>query len=154
MVPKLSSVFHAPVNIQGRLWSDFSFDHNVACRTVTRQLPRYKQIYRSRYWVTPSQTNMFPRKRLYKNSEKRCFLCGTCPDVISGVEYLHSDPASRRRRQRGKSQIWDSKIWSRGQRASDHRRTALARASSIYKDRPVLLSERALHKNRTVIVND
>jgi hypothetical protein len=27
-----------------------------------------------------------------------------------GVEYLHRDPASRRRRRKGKSQIWDSKI--------------------------------------------
>jgi hypothetical protein len=34
-----------------------------------------------------------------------------------GVEYLHRDPASRRRRQKGKSQIWDSKIWSWVQRA-------------------------------------
>jgi hypothetical protein len=36
-------------------------------------------------------------------------LCG------GGVEYLHRDPASRRRRRKGKSQIWDSKIWSRVQ---------------------------------------
>jgi hypothetical protein len=45
-----------------------------------------------------------------------------------GVEYLHLDPASRRRRRKGKSQIWDSKIWSRVPRE-----TTLARASSIYK---------------------
>jgi hypothetical protein len=32
-----------------------------------------------------------------------------------------------------KSQIWDSKIWSRVSRDSDARKTALARASSIYK---------------------
>jgi hypothetical protein len=50
-----------------------------------------------------------------------------------GVEYLHRDPASRRRQWKGKSQIWDSKIWSWDQRASDRRRTALATASSIYK---------------------
>jgi hypothetical protein len=30
-----------------------------------------------------------------------------------GVEYLYRSPASRRRRQKGKSRIWDSKIWSR-----------------------------------------
>jgi hypothetical protein len=30
-----------------------------------------------------------------------------------GVEYLHRDPASRRRQRREKSQIWDSKIWPR-----------------------------------------
>jgi hypothetical protein len=29
-----------------------------------------------------------------------------------GVEYLHSDPASRRRRRKGKSQIRDSKVAS------------------------------------------
>jgi hypothetical protein len=51
----------------------------------------------------------------------------------SGFEYLHRDPASRRRRRKGKSQIWDSKIWSRVPRDSDLRKTALARASSIYK---------------------
>jgi hypothetical protein len=62
-----------------------------------------------------------------------------------GIEYLHRDPASRRRRRKGKSQIWDSKIWSRVPRDSDPRKTALARAS---KDRPVLLLERAPHKTR------
>jgi hypothetical protein len=50
-----------------------------------------------------------------------------------GVEYLHCDPASRRRRRKGKSQIWESKIWSRVRRDSDPRKTKLARASSIYK---------------------
>jgi hypothetical protein len=50
-----------------------------------------------------------------------------------GVEYLHRDPASRRRRRKGKSQNWDSKIWSRDPRDSDPRKTTLARTSSIYK---------------------
>jgi hypothetical protein len=36
-----------------------------------------------------------------------------------GVEYLHRDPTSRRRRRKGKSQIRDSKIWSRVSRDSD-----------------------------------
>jgi hypothetical protein len=49
------------------------------------------------------------------------------------VEYLHRDPASRKRRRTGKSQIWDSKIWSRVPRDSDLRKTALAKASSMYK---------------------
>jgi hypothetical protein len=70
-----------------------------------------------------------------------CFLYGPCRVVISdtsggGVEYLHRDPASRRRRRKGKSQIWDSKIWSRVPRDFDSRKTALARASSIYKRQP------------------
>jgi hypothetical protein len=50
-----------------------------------------------------------------------------------GFEYLHRDPASRTRRRKGKSQIWDSKIWSRVQRDSNPRKTMLTRASSIYK---------------------
>jgi hypothetical protein len=50
-----------------------------------------------------------------------------------GFEYLHRDPASRRRRRKGKSQIWDSKIWSRVPSDSDPRKTALSRTSSIYK---------------------
>jgi hypothetical protein len=50
-----------------------------------------------------------------------------------GIEYLHRDTASRRRRRKGKSQIGDSKIWSQVPRDSDPRKTALARTSSTYK---------------------
>jgi hypothetical protein len=38
------------------------------------------------------------------------------------------------------------------QRDSDQRKTALARASSTYKDRPDHSSERTPHKNKTVTV--
>jgi hypothetical protein len=47
-------------------------------------------------------------------------------------EYLHHDPANHSRRRKGKSQIWESKIWSRVPRDSEPRKTALARASSMY----------------------
>jgi hypothetical protein len=50
-----------------------------------------------------------------------------------GVEYRHRSSASRRRRRKGKSRIWDSKIWSRVLRDSDPRMTALARTSSNCK---------------------
>jgi hypothetical protein len=50
-----------------------------------------------------------------------------------GVEYLHHDPSSRRRRRKEMSQIWESKIWSPVPRDSDPRKTALARVSSTYK---------------------
>jgi hypothetical protein len=50
-----------------------------------------------------------------------------------GVEYLHQDPASRRRRRKEKSHIWDSNIWLRIPRDSDPRMTALARTSSNCK---------------------
>jgi hypothetical protein len=55
------------------------------------------------------------------------FPCG------GGVKYLHRSPASRRKRHKGKSRIWDSKIWSRVPRDSDTRMNALARASSKCK---------------------
>jgi hypothetical protein len=85
-------------------------------------------------------------KHVYNN---RCFLWGPCRRFIGDskgrlrsvrvlpcrgrVEYLHRDFASRKRRQNGKSHIWDSKIWSRVPRDSNPRKTALGRPSSIYK---------------------
>jgi hypothetical protein len=77
--------------------------------------------------------------RLY--NKRRCFLCEPfrgytrrfqCP-CGGGFEYLHHEQASRRRRRKGKSQIWESKLWSRVPRDTDQRKTTLARASSIYK---------------------
>jgi hypothetical protein len=52
----------------------------------------------------------------------------------------HHDPVSRRRQWKGKSQIWDSKIWSWVTRDLNQTKTALARASSIYKrqNRPLI----------------
>jgi hypothetical protein len=69
-----------------------------------------------------------------------------------GVEYLHRDPASRKRRRKGESQIWDSKIWLRFQRDSDSRKTTLASASSIHKSQTRPLVREDAHKNRAVIV--
>jgi hypothetical protein len=81
-----------------------------------------------------------------RNIEERCFrlvraeiLLQVAQNNSSGppcggrVEYLHHDPASRRRRRKGKSQVGDSKIWSRVPRDSGPRKTALARTKSIYK---------------------
>jgi hypothetical protein len=58
--------------------------HIVACRPVAEQRPRDMKIYKSRCWVTASQTNIFPRKQLNYN-EERCFLCGPYRVVISGT---------------------------------------------------------------------
>jgi hypothetical protein len=70
-----------------------------------------------------------------------CFLFYPCRGYTTRIthpcggkfEFPHRDPVSRRRQRKGKSQIWDSKIWSRVPRYSDPRKTTLARASSIYK---------------------
>jgi hypothetical protein len=61
------------------------------------------------------------------------FPAWSVPKAYKRSEYFHRDPASRRRRRKGKSRIWDSKIWSRVPRDSDPRKTALARRSSMYK---------------------
>jgi hypothetical protein len=56
-------------------------------------------------------------------------------------------PASRRRRRKWKSRIWDSKIWSRVPRDSDPKMTALARTSSNYKRQtPPLVRDSAPHQ--------
>jgi hypothetical protein len=75
-------------------------------------------------------------------------LCG------GGIEYLHRDPASRRRRRKGKSQIWDSKIWSRDQKDSDQTKTTLGGPAAYTKGSPILSSERAPYNNKTVTVKE
>jgi hypothetical protein len=66
------------------LWFSLTY-HTVATRPVAGQRPRDKQIYKNRCWPTASQRNMFPRKRLNCNKEKRCFLRGPCQGVINGT---------------------------------------------------------------------
>jgi hypothetical protein len=59
------------------------------------------------------------------------FVIWSAPRLYHSTDRLEF--SSRRRRRNGKSQIWDSKIWSRVPTDSDPRKTALASASSIYK---------------------
>jgi hypothetical protein len=80
-------------------------------------------------------------------SSRRLKPCG------GGVEYLHRDPASRRRQRKGKSRIWNSKIWPQVLRNSYPKITALTRASRIANDRPVLSSERAPQINKPATVS-
>jgi hypothetical protein len=60
-----------------------------------------------------------------------------------GVEYLHRDLASRRRRRKGESRIWDSKLWPRVLWDSDQKMTALARTSRNCKQTRPLIREGA-----------
>jgi hypothetical protein len=89
-----------------------SFWEHMVRRTF-RQTKRLTKVWLLYMWTVLSPVTWHP--------------CG------SGLEYLHRDPASHRRRRKGKSQIWDSKIWSRVPRNSGPRKTRLARVSSIYK---------------------
>jgi hypothetical protein len=96
---------------------------------------------------------------------KLCFLCGPYRGYITRFpEFLPSDPcgggvdtSTVTLRVAGGDEIgslkWDSKIWSRVPRDSDPRKTALERASSIYKrqTRP-LVRERAPHINKPATV--
>jgi hypothetical protein len=82
-------------------------------------------------------------QRLYTERPKvtlRLLLCG------GRVEYLHRRPASCRR-QKGKAEIWDSKIWSRVPHDSDPKMAVLAKASSNCKQQThPLVRESAPHQ--------
>jgi hypothetical protein len=67
----------------------------------------------------------------------------------SGVEYLHLNPTSRTRRRKGKSRIWDRKIWSRVPRDRDPRMTALARPSRNCKRQTRSLVRESAPNQRT-----
>jgi hypothetical protein len=87
--------------------------------------------------------------RCYKTgfvNQFRAFPCG------GGVEYLHRYPASRRRRRKRMSPIWDSNMWSRVPRNSHPSLTALAISSSKCKrqTRPVVRENAPINKPATV----
>jgi hypothetical protein len=80
---------------------------------------------------------------------KRHFVCGSYRGYIRRTNWM--------RRQKGKSQIWESKIWSRVPKDSDPRKTMLARASSIYKrhTRPLVRegAPQKQHRNCQRVIN-
>jgi hypothetical protein len=102
-----------------------------------RQQTRTQQWYAYRENVFSTRTVL----RCCNQDKSRYSPCA------GGVEYLHRSPESRRRRQKGKSRIWDSKIWSQVPEDSDPRMTAVATASSYCKrqTRP-LVREGAPHQ--------
>jgi hypothetical protein len=114
--------------------SSYPEERNIIIRSVAKFLPfRRKRISILCHCVTSSvyillgndSVNTFPHKRTRATKGTRlltntdCFLCGPCRGVIKGysqkktrpvpcgggIEYLHRDPASRRRRRKAKSQI-------------------------------------------------
>jgi hypothetical protein len=70
-----------------------------------------------------------------------------------GVEYLHRDPASRRRRRKGKSRIWDSKICHESYGTRTRKWLRWRGPAGIVNDRPGLSSERSpqINKPETVV---
>jgi hypothetical protein len=105
-------------------------------RAVARERPR-KHPYARRHIrkhiiISDISANNVPMQQ-WRNCWNQCSLCGPSRDYIKNAEYFHCDPASRRRRRKGKSQISDSKICSRVPPDLDPIKTTLARASSIYK---------------------
>jgi hypothetical protein len=89
------------------------------------------------YRITTQQKRNYWKRcfvtMLYKENLRDKWLSGDSIPCGGRIEYLHRSPASRRRRRKGKSRIWDSKIWSRVPWDSDPRMTALARTSSNCK---------------------
>jgi hypothetical protein len=103
------------------LWTFEQLINIVAYRPVAKQ-----RLCKQRQFLGRFSINTFPllgsilliMQQLDYNSGNGVFLRGPCRDVISKgtksvqfdpcggrVEYLHRDPASRRRRRKGKSQI-------------------------------------------------
>jgi hypothetical protein len=84
----------------------------------------------------------------------RCYIRGN-PDGVVGipcggeVEYLHRSPASRKRRRKGKSEIWDSKMWSRSPRDSDPRMTVPASTPSNSKGQACPLVRKSVPHQET-----
>jgi hypothetical protein len=73
-------------------------------------------------------------------------------EIRGGVEYLHRDPASRRRR-RKESLKTETVLYGREDQGTQTRERLRWRGPAAYvKKRPVLYSERAPHKNKTVAV--
>jgi hypothetical protein len=100
----------------------------VTFRAVSRQ-----RLGKHIPMATDTHAAVFPTRSMqrgYKENNPKTDWPNPCG---GGVEYLHRDPASRMRRRKGKSPIWDSKIWPRVLGDSDPKMTALARASSTYK---------------------
>jgi hypothetical protein len=125
---------------------------NAACGGKLRNFWTLKQVVHSvvyrpvaKRWLCKQRTLLGNARHMHTTIEQ-CFLCcsflrcykqGTRLDPVipcgGGVEYLHRTPASSRTRRKGKSRIWDTKIWSLVPRHSDSRMTALARTSSNCK---------------------
>jgi hypothetical protein len=113
----------------------------------------------------PSLGNV--RMEQWTNWCKLCFLCNPHRDQIRsrfwmsisascmevGVGYLHRIPASSRRRRKGRSRIWDIKMWSRVLRDSDPRMTALAKASRNYKRQTRPLVRESSPHQRPLLLN-
>jgi hypothetical protein len=87
--------------------------------------------------------------RSYKREFIREFNSYPCG---GGVEYLHRDPASRRRRQKGSLISETVKYGLKSQGTRTRKRLRWQGPAAYTKDKPDLSSERAPHKNKTVIV--
>jgi hypothetical protein len=115
----------------------------VACSFKTRLVESQNPAV-IRQWPANNRGVVFSAQSVPRSSKRNQLAVSP---VWARDGTLHRDPASRRRRRRGKSRIWESKIWSWVPRDSDPWMNALASASSNRKwqTRP-LVRERVLHQ--------
>jgi hypothetical protein len=104
------------------LWYDTDRTGNYASNKSL--LPRERCYVETRGGYTDPQT--------HESNNSSTAACLRCRGKVFN-EPLSSNERNRRRWWKGKSQIWDSKIWSRAPRDSDPRKTTMARTSSLYK---------------------
>jgi hypothetical protein len=94
-------------------------------------------------WWLPSRSRVNYKRSWFLHSGAAWTLCG------GGVEYFHRLPASCRRRRKGKSRIWESKIWSRVPRTRSREWMRWRGPAAIVNDRPIVSSGRMLYKDYT-----
>jgi hypothetical protein len=124
-------------------WTRFLGYENESCRLWETNSLLWNQQACPWIWAFNMHFPTIPLRYISGHSDKNEVLpCG------GGVEYLHRNPASRRRRRKGKSRIWDSKIWSRVPRVSDPKMTTLERTSSNCKRQTRPLVSHSKRKTR------
>jgi hypothetical protein len=122
-------------------------DWAVSRKRIVKHVPKRSRIGAHRYatvlvlWVTARSVTLtvetrYPRQRIVQSTATEGSNKINCWDwcrIFGRLKGYVKRQKSGRRRRKGKSQNWESKIWSRDLRDSDLRKTALARTSSIYK---------------------
>jgi hypothetical protein len=150
--------FTKPMNINQQIPST----NIVTYRPSTRQ--RLGKHIPAKAYAPNNRTSIVTQwisKQAFSTIQRLFFLCGPCREVIKGqrmsfewepcgggVEYLHRESASRRRRRKGSLKTGTVK-YGREIQGTRTRETLRWRGPAAYtKDRPVLSSERAPHTKR------
>jgi hypothetical protein len=147
--PRLKAISDYNSGTEYQLWRKST----VTCRPIARQRTQQKNVLQSVFYVVRAMS--IAKKR----SCKHVSLTGVSPEIRAdefrhpygnGVRYLHRDPASRRRRQRGSLKSETVKYDHESQETRTRERLRWRGPAAYTRDIPVLSSEWVPHKNKTV----